>query len=116
MKKYFNEECQVMRSALNYSFDYKNFNFKKAEYLTNAHFNLNIKSYNNNITFESEEGSEWSLNTLRKYFNKKGIDFDKIIMSQIYDLSIKSILTTASYEIKALDGLNHLHSNNIYEF
>ena len=84
--------------------------------LTNNHINFNEKGFNNNITFDSEEGNQWSLNTLRKYFNKKGIDFDKIKINQIYDLSIKSILTTASYEIEALDGLNHLHSNNIYEF
>ena len=116
LKIYIYEEGQVIRSALNYSFDYKNFSFKKAMHLTNNHINFNEKGYNYNITFDSEEGNQWSLNTLRKYFNKKGIDFDKIIMNQIYDLSIKSILTTASYEIEALDGLNHLHSNNIYEF
>ena len=116
LKIYFYEEGQVMRSAFNYSFDYENFKFKKGEYLTNGHQNFGVKSYNKNISFDSEEGSEWSLKTLRNYFEKRGINFNEKIMSQIYDLSIKSILLTASEEIKALDGLTHLHSNNIFEF
>ena len=116
LKIYFYEEGQVMRSAYNYSFDYENFTFKKGEYLTNGHMNFKANSYNKNISFDSEEGSEWSLKTLKNYFDKRGINFNEKIMSQIYDLSIKSILLTASDEIKALDGLTHLHSNNIFEF
>ena len=44
---------------------------------------------------------KWSLKTLKNYFDKNEINFNEKIMSQIYDLSIKSILLTASDEIES---------------
>ena len=90
LKIYIYNEGQVMRATHNYSYELSKIENNTAS-ITNGHFNFKDPNYNHNATFNSEQGTEWSINVLKNYINKNGDNWEKI-WNEIKDISVKSIL------------------------
>lgn len=115
MKLYLFNEGQVMRASEKYENDLDKLKIKNAVF-TNVFVTSRSKKYIHDINFDSEKGSEWSVSTLRKYFLKRGINFDEVIWVQIKDLVIKSQMTIQLEERKILKEFNNIKNNNLFEF
>ena len=115
MKLYLFNEGLVLRASEKYDND---INILKNKYavFTNHFVTFQSKEYNNDINFNSEKGSVWSISTLKKYFLNRGINFDKIIWSQIKDLVIKTQMTIQLEERKILKEFNNIKNNNLFQF
>jgi len=79
-----------MRATHNYSYELSKIENNTAS-ITNGHFNFKDPNYNHNATFNSEQGTEWSINVLKNYINKNGDNWEKI-WNEIKDISVISIL------------------------
>jgi len=115
MKLYLFNEGQVMRASEKYEHELDKLKNKNSIF-TNFFVTSRSKNYIHDINFDSEKGSEWSVSTLRKYFLKRGINFDEVIWAQIKDLVIKTQMTIQLEERKILKEFNNIKNNNLFEF
>ena len=90
LKVYMHNRGQVMRALTNYSYKLNEVS-RRTSMLTNTHANLNQAGYNPNVSFDSEEGSHWSLNLLNQYINKRNGNWNKI-WEEIKDICFKTFL------------------------
>ena len=112
LKLYMFDEGQVMRAASQYETELDKIE-KPDSMLTNVHHNHRYPNYNTNITFNGEEGSEWTLKTLGKYINRHGGNWEKL-WEEVVDVCIKTILFNYDKMQKAmLEEYKNLRSNNI---
>ena len=114
LKIYIYNEGQVMRAAHNYSYELSKIENNTAS-ITNGHFNFKDPNYNHNATFNTEQGTEWSINVLKNYINKNGGNWEKI-WNEIKDISVKSILINFNIiKNKLINDFKNLRSNNIVQ-
>jgi len=115
MKLYLFNEGQVMRASEKYDNELDKLKNKNSIF-TNFFVTSRSKEYIHDINFDSEKGSEWSVSTLRKYFLKRGINFDEVIWAQIKDIVIKTQMTIQNEERRILKEFNNLKNNNLFQF
>ena len=114
LKIYIYNEGQVMRAAHNYSYELSKIENNTAS-ITNGHFNFKDPNYNHNATFNTDQGTEWSINVLKNYINKNGGNWEKI-WNEIKNISVKSILINFNIiKNKLLNDFKFLRSNNIVQ-
>lgn len=95
-----------------YDLDPKNMN-EKFVHLTNYAVNKTNSKFESNEVVEGEIGHKWTIHTLKKYFIRNGLDFQKV-WDKIKDVMVKIILSVADSSIKTMKKFN-LSSNNIFE-
>ncbi len=112
LKVYMHNRGQVMRAFTNYSSNLKQVG-RRTSTITNAHANINLKGYNPNVGFDSEEGSHWSLNLLNQYITKRNGNWNKI-WEEIKDICFKTFLINYDkIQKRYLEEFKNLRSNNI---
>ena len=103
---------QVMRALTNYSYKLNEVS-RRTSMLTNTHANLNQAGYNPKVSFDSEEGSHWSLDLLNNYITKRGGNWTKI-WEKIKDIAFKTFLINyEQIQKRYLVEFKNLRSNNI---
>ena len=112
LKVYMHNRGQVMRALTNYSYNLNEVS-RRTSMLTNTHANINQAGYNPNVTFDSEEGSHWSLDLLNNYITKRGGNWTKI-WEKIKDIAFKTFLINyEQIQKRYLEEFKNLRSNNI---
>ena len=81
-------------------------------HLTNTSLNDKSKKFIINNDPEAEKGNTWTLHTLKNKFKRENHDFN-IIMEQVKDFSIKTILSMLKKEIMYEHNLGN-YDNNIF--
>jgi len=92
-----------------------NFNKMKDKFihLTNYSINKISENFELNDSVDKELGDKWTIQTLKKYFEKNGLNFDKI-WEKIKDIIIKAVISVSDIAIPLIKQLE-LSSCNLFE-
>lgn len=82
-------------------------------HLTNYSINKTSTNYQKNDNASNEEGSKWSLQTLKNHMIKEKVDFN-LVWSKIKDIMIKTIISVTDDAIPLIKTFN-IASNNLFE-
>ena len=82
-------------------------------HLTNYSINKTSLNFEQNDSVNDEFGDKWTLFTLRKYFEKNSLDFNKV-WEKIKDIIVKVILSVTDMAIPLIKSFN-LSSGNLFE-
>ena len=83
-------------------------------YLTNYEVAKTSKNFKQNNEENKEKGLKWTISTLRKHFEKEGIDFENKIWSQIKDIIVKIFITYYEFNVERLKQFK-LNSQNLFD-
>ena len=110
LKLYLYDEGFVKLSTEKYT--YNNFN-NKFSFITNIHVNKKNKGYFYPKNSEDIESSNlWNLSTLKNYYLKNNLDYDKLI-EEVKDIFIKMVFSVRSKLIKKINEYD-MSSANFY--
>ena len=82
-------------------------------HLTNYSINKTSLNFEQNDSVNDEFGEKWTLFTLKNYFKKNGLNFDKV-WEKIRDIIIKIVLTVTGMAIPLIKSFE-LSSGNLFE-
>ena len=112
LKIYVFNEGQVMQASSDYIYNLSEIE-NRTSMLTNIHQNFQRPGYNNNVTFDREDGSQWTIKTLSKFIERKGGNWTKL-WEGIKDISVKTILISYGEMQKTiLENYSNIRSNNL---
>lgn len=112
LKIYLYQEGLVRFASEDYDLNSSNMS-NRYIHLTNYSVNKNSLKYNINVEIDGENGSKWSLSTLRHYFKENNLKFEPV-WEKIKDIMIKTILTVTDEAIPCIKSFN-VTSNNLFE-
>ena len=113
LKIYIFDKGQIMQASSKYHYDLEHIG-QATSMLTNNHQNFKKPGFNNNVTFDGEEGSEWTISTLGKFIERRGGNWTKM-WEEIKDISIKAIMICyGEIQKNILENYTHLRSNNLF--
>ena len=82
-------------------------------HLTNYSINKTSENFEKNDSVDQEFGDKWTLHTLKKYFEKNNLDFNKV-WEKIKDIIIKIIISVTDIAIPLIKQFK-LSSCNLFE-
>ena len=86
---------------------------EKFVHLTNYSINKHSENYENNNKTEDAKGSKWTLKTLIRDFQDKGVYFEPIL-KKIKDLIIKTCIAVEPFMLNSINKSPN-HRNNCFE-
>ena len=96
-----------------YDLDPEKMNIKYI-HLTNYSINKTSEKFEANDSVDKEFGDKWTLHTLKHYFEKNNLDFDKV-WEKIKDIIVKVVISVSDIAMPLIKQFNLKSSCNLFE-
>ena len=83
-------------------------------HLTNYSINKTSENFEQNDSVDQEFGDKWTLHTLKNYFEKNNLDFNKV-WEKIKDIIVKVVISVSDIAIPLIKTFNLKSSCNLFE-